>query len=116
MKEPNILDILGSSKQAKVDMERKKYSAEEKAAHVGRCLRGEITVANLAREAGISRPLLTKWLAKARQGTPEEVFKGPGKPRSSSYSINKYRRMMVDLRKENEALRRENEALKGRTN
>jgi transposase-like protein len=48
---------------------RRIYTAEFKREHIGRVLRGELTLADLSRKLGIARGLLQRWKRLITQGT-----------------------------------------------
>jgi transposase-like protein len=69
---------------------RRIFPAEYKREHIGRVLRGELTLAELSRKLGIARSLLQRW----KRLTPQEVVpvgatRGPagplGGPRDARY-------------------------------
>lgn len=88
----------------------KLLSSEEKSAAVARYLGGEGSASKLARELGVACSTLTSWIRKS--AGEKAPFNDPGRPRGSNYDINKYRRMLAETRRENEALKQENERLK----
>jgi transposase-like protein len=98
---------------------RRIFPAEFKREHIGRVLRGELTLAELSRKLGIARSLLQRWKRltplEPAPGDPSRRHRGPvGGPRDARY-IRELQLLIGKQAVELELLRGELDALrKGR--
>ena len=83
---------------------RGRYSAAYKRQAIEMALSSDRTIADIERELGLTKGLLTQWVHRARLGG-EEIFKGDGEFSPESEEIRR-------LKRENQSLRLDNEILK----
>jgi transposase len=89
---------------------RRIFTAEFKREHIGRVLRGELTLAELSRKLGIARGLLLRWKRLMTQGAETAVAAHAGmvpasELRAAEEHIRELERLVGRLTVELEALR-----------
>jgi transposase-like protein len=84
---------------------RRVYTKEFKAEAAALAEKREKPVGQIAKDLGLNKSMLGRWMTEARQaaGTGTKVFPGRGRPRDEE---------LTRLRKENKALKDANEILK----
>lgn len=88
---------------------RQQFAAEFKLEAVRQALRGDRSLAAVARELGVSAGLLGTWKkrALAREGAAgREVFPGPGQLTSADEEIRQLRRRVAVLEEERDILKK----------
>ena len=89
---------------------RRIFTAEFKREHIGRVLRGEVTLAELSRKLGIARGLLQRWKRLMTRGSEAAVVAHAGmvpasELRAAEEHIRELERLVGRLTVELEALR-----------
>jgi transposase len=95
---------------------RRIYTAEFKREHIGRVLRGELTLAELSRKLGIARGLLQRWKRLMTQGAEVAGASGrrvtPGNGMQAAQYIRELQLVVGRQTVELELLRAEFDALR----
>jgi transposase-like protein len=95
---------------------RRIFPAEFKREHIGRVLRGELTLAELSRKLGIARSLLQRWKRLAPQeADPANAIRWPAGPPGGPREVGYIRELQLLVGKqalELELLRGELDALR----
>lgn len=86
-------------------MGRRKFTREFKVEAVRRALKGDLSMAEVARELGIGAGLLGQWKAQLASDAGE-AFPGKGRLKDSDERVRKLEREVRGLRQENSFLKK----------
>jgi len=83
-------------------MKRRRFSREDKLAALGPLLAGELGVTEQARQLGLGRTVLQRWLAEY-QARGAEAFPGSGPPADE---LSRLRRQLAEVTRERDILKK----------